>query len=376
MQIHINELASRAPYSDAERAVTSLEDARDALAEVGRWPRYAPTPLRELPGMASELGLAKVWMKDESQRLGQNSFKSLGGAYAATLKVSDMADKQNIVLCTATEGNHGRSVAYAAQRLGCKAVIFMQEHALDYKVAAIEALGATVIRSPGNYDDSVVIAAAAAEKNGWLLISDTNDASDRTVHHVMHGYGIMALELLDQFEPARFPTHVFLQAGVGGLAAGVIGVLSEKLGAARPQFVVVEPETAACVLASAREGRPAQLKGDVSTVMQMLAVGNASPAAWPILSIRADAFITVRDDEAIRIRQRLLMGEFGLTSHDIGLSGVAGLTGLHTLIGHSSEAAERLGLGPDSRVLVFGTEAGPTTATATAPADEQAALQR
>lgn len=374
MRIHINELTSHAPYSAAEQAVTSIEDARAALAEVRQWPGYAPTPLRNLAGSATELGLAAVWMKDESHRLGQNSFKSLGGAYAATLKVRGANDKQNIVLCTATEGNHGRSVAYAAQRLGCKAVIFMQEHALDYKIAAIEALGATVIRSPGNYDDSVVIAAQAAEKNGWLLISDTNDASDRTVHHVMHGYGIMALELLDQLDPADFPTHVFLQAGVGGLAAGVIGVLSEKFGADRPHFVVVEPATAACVLASAKEGRPAQLQGDVSTVMQMLAVGNASPAAWPILSTRTDAFITVRDEAAIRMRERLLAGELSETPHDIGLSGVAGLTGLHALIQSLPDVARQLRLGPDSRVLVFGTEAGPADVGGAVREDEDVTI--
>jgi Threonine dehydratase len=374
MQIHFNERASRAPYSHAEQAVTSIKDARAALAEVRGWPGYAITPLRDLSGTASELGLAKVWMKDETRRLGQNSFKSLGGAYAATMKVQKIADKRDITLCTATEGNHGLSVAYAAQRLGCKAVIFMQENALDYKVAAIEALGASVVLSPGNYDDSVVIAATAAEKNGWLLISDTNDASDRTVHHVMHGYGIMALELLEQFAPDEFPTHVFLQAGVGGLAAGVIGVLSERLGTARPHFIVVEPENAACVLASAKEGQPAQLDGDVSTVMQMLAVGNASPAAWPILSTRADAFITVRDEEAIAIRERLQSGELGIEPHDIGLSGVAGLTGLHRLVSGEPGAAERLGLGAEARVLVFGTEAGPAPRAIVADPAEQTAV--
>ncbi len=359
MRAFINPRAVRDDYSATERAVTSIAAAQAALSEIRKWPGYDVTPIRELPGSAAELGLGAVLMKDESSRLAQNSFKSLGGAYAATLKVRELAEPGNAVLCCATEGNHGRSVAFAAKRLGCRAVIFLQENALPYKIAAIEALGARVVLTPGNYDDAVLVAEQEAAQHGWLLVSDTASEGDRTVHHVMQGYGVMALELQDQFARQDFPTHVVVQAGVGGLAAGVIGVLSEILGDRRPTFIIAEPENAACLFESAIDGAPATLKGNTATVMQMLAVGKASAAAWPVLARRVDAFVKVEDQEAIRIQERLATGELGLPGLNIGLSGVAGLAGLHALMTSEPAAAARLGLDRDARVLLFGTEAAP-----------------
>ncbi len=359
MRAFINSKAVRDSYSAAERAVTSISAAQAALSEIRGWPGYAVTPIRTLVGSATELGLGAVLMKDESSRLNQNSFKSLGGAYAATLRVRALDDPSGAVLCCATEGNHGRSVAFAARQLGCRAVIFMQENALSYKIAAIEALGASVVQTPGNYDDAVIVAADQARRNGWLLVSDTASASDPTVNHVMHGYGVMALELHQQFAAQDFPSHVVVQAGVGGLAAGVVGVLSEIFGDKRPTFIIAEPENAACLFESAILGRPATLTGDTATVMQMLAVGKASSAAWPVLARRADAFVKVSDDEAILIQQRLAAGALGQPPLKIGLSGVAGLAGLHALMTRQPKTAEQLGLDGRARVLLFGTEAAP-----------------
>ena len=359
MRAFINPMAARDGVSAAEQMVTSIAAAEAAYSEIRHWPGYAVTPVRPLQGSAAELGLGAVLMKDESARLDQNSFKSLGGAYAATLTVRGLDDPSAAVLCCATEGNHGRSVAFAAKQLGCRAVIFMQENALPYKIAAIEALGATVVKTPGNYDDAVIVAARQAREKGWLLVSDTASGSDRTVNHVMHGYGVMALELLQQFAPDRFPTHILIQAGVGGLAAGVIGVLSESLGERRPTFIIVEPENAACLFASAVQGAPATLTGSTATVMQMLAVGKASAAAWPVLARRADAFIKVSDQDAILIQNRLATGALSQPALNIGLSGVAGLAGLHNLVVNQPETAARLGLDRQACVLVFGTEAAP-----------------
>lgn len=357
MRLVVNPVASRGAYTEQEARIISRTAAETARLEISGWPGYALTPVRPLQAIAQELGVGEVWLKDESGRLGQGSFKALGGAYATALKLRELDVAGPVTLCCATEGNHGRSVAYAAKRLGCKAVIYMSEHALDYKVAAIEALGARVMRTSGTFDDAARLAQQAAKAEGWVLISDTNDPTDLTVHRVMQGYGVMALELLEQFAGHNFPTHVFIQGGVGGLAAGVIGVFSDVLKDRRPTFIVVEPETAACLLESATRLAPSRIEGALRTQMQMLAVGEASPAAWPVLQRRADAFMAITDPPAIRVAARLNTAEGDRPPLDIGITGAASMAGLFELA-RSAELATVLRLNEEARVLVFGTEAG------------------
>jgi len=181
MKLLINPLATRDEYAPQEALVTTRLLAEEARREISQWPGYGTTPLRPLVEVASELGVAEVLLKDESGRLGQGSFKSLGGAYAAAMKLRDLAPGSRVTLACATDGNHGRSVAFAASRLGCDAVVYMHENALEYKAEAIRQLGARVVRTPGVYDDSVRMVKADAEREGWLLISDTSDPNDLTV---------------------------------------------------------------------------------------------------------------------------------------------------------------------------------------------------
>lgn len=358
MRLVINPLARRGGYSHDESLVTSHRRAVDALSEISQWPGYKVTPLRPLAAMAKDLGLAELLLKDESDRLGLGSFKSLGGAYAATLRLRKLDGQGPFTLCCATDGNHGQSVAHAAKLQGCAAFVYMHENALEYKADAIRALGATVVRVAGTYDDSVRAASQAAHDNGWLLISDTGGVDDETVQRVMQGYGVMALELISQFEGRPLPTHVMLQGGVGGLAAGLAGVLSEVYGERRPRFIVVEPETAACLFESAVRFKPSTIDGDLLTEMHMLAAGEASAAAWTILQARMDAFVAIADRTAIEAAARLNQAEPGRPALDIGITGAAGLAGLVEIM-RRPELAEVVGLNTDARVLAIGTEAGP-----------------
>lgn len=350
MRIILNPLASRDNYSGREALVICRLRAEDAYREIAQWPEYSVTPLRHLSGLAATLGIGQLYYKDESGRLGQGSFKTLGGAYAATLKLRTLQPPQSITLCCATDGNHGRSVAFAARRHGCGCVVFMHEHAPKDKEVAIAELGARVVRLAGTYDDSVRYAREVAITKGWILVPDTSDNPlDPTTRHVIQGYGVMVLEVLRQLEDCPKPTHVFVQAGVGGLAAAVAGILAELYGQTRPRFVVVEPDSAACLLESALQGKPSKVGGNLRTVMEMLSTGEASQVAWPILERRADVFLTIGDAVAIETTRKIG------AQIDVGVSGAAGLAGLVELLRHR-EAADMVGLKADSRILVFGTE--------------------
>jgi diaminopropionate ammonia-lyase len=233
----------------------------------------------------------------------------------------------------------------------------MHENAPAVKEAAIVALGARVIRVAGTYDDSVRHARKVAARNGWALVADTSDdALDPTTCHVIQGYGVMVLEAIEQMETFGPASHVFVQAGVGGLAAAVAGILADTYGANRPRVIVVEPEAAACLLDSALHGAPTKVSGDLRTAMEMLSTGEASPVAWPVLQARADAFMAIDDAAALEA-----VGALSSNSHEVhlnvGVSGAAGVAGLVELLKHP-ESAAILGLHAASRILVFGTEQG------------------
>jgi diaminopropionate ammonia-lyase len=353
MRVVLNPLASREPYRTEEAAIVSKALALQAQAEIGSWPDYAATPLRSLDGLARELGVERLLYKDESDRLHQGSFKILGGAYAAAVKLRGERNMDRITLCCATDGNHGRAVAFAAMRHGCRCVVFMHEQASAAKAAAIEELGARVVRVPGTYDDAVHRARVSAAEHGYLLIADTSeDERDPTTRLVMQGYGVMVLEILQQLRNEAPPTHVILQAGVGALAAGVAGVLAEVYGKQRPMIIVVEPDSAACLLASALHGAPMKVGGDLLTAMEMLSAGEVSPVAWPILQRRVDVFVSIADQAALAATRLLSEQPLEL---NVGVSGAAGIAGLMELRAHAP-IASALRLDGAARVLTFGTE--------------------
>jgi diaminopropionate ammonia-lyase len=339
---------------------------RRAKREIASWPGYEPTPLVELPEAARELGLARVAWKDESRRFGLRSFKALGGAYAvlrllqaelarrgvannasgAELEAGAFREAARAITVTcATDGNHGRSVAWGAQRFGCRCVIFVHENVSPGRRDAIARFGAEVREVAGTYDDSVREAQRAADREAWFVISDTSyPGYTEPPRDVMQGYRLMAEEALDQFGPA--PTHAFVPGGVGGVAAAVSAQLRSLHGVGATRLAVVEPERAACLYESAVAGEPRVVAGELDTVMAGLACGEPSLLAWQELERGAHAFLAV-PDTAVGEAMRWLAAR----GVEAGESAVASLIGLAL-----AARGGTLGLGMASRVLLFGTE--------------------
>lgn len=368
-----NALGSRdKPWTDAQDAILSDAALAEARRVISSWEGYVPTPLVALPGLAAKAGVAALHLKDESPRFGIGSFKALGGAYAVAKVLARAASEQagsdvtaeevasgavrdlvsGLTVTCATDGNHGRSVAWGAQRFGCRAVIFIHETVSDGRAAAIARYGAEVRRVPGDYDDSVRIAAETASSEGWFVVSDTSWGGYMDVpRHVMQGYEIMAVEAFEALEQP--PTHIFLQTGVGGMAAAVTALARRRWGAARPVIVLADPEGAACWAESYAAGTPAPAKGEVETMQAGLACGEVSLLAWEILKDHGDWVITV-PDAAIPAAMRLLASpESGDPPVVAGESAVAGLV---ALLNADTTTRAALDLTPDSRVLVFSTE--------------------
>src|SRR5215813_10643907 len=363
------------PYAADERAaILSLAALACAKCEIMAWPGYKPTPLHLLPKLAAQAEIGAILYKDEAERFGLGSFKALGGAYAVfKLLRKAIWERYNIIASTldltsgryadvtsritvtcATDGNHGRSVAWGAHTFGCQCVIYIPKTVSAGRCQAIAAYGAEIRRFAGTYDDGVRRAASDAAAQGWTVVSDTAYEGYTDVpRDVMQGYSLMVEEALAQ--ASALPSHVFVQGGVGGLAAGVCSYLWERYGAARPRFVIVEPEKADCFYRSAVAGRPTPAEGALDTIMAGLACGEVSPLAWQILEIGADAFMTIDDEAAVDCMRLLADGRFGDGAVVAGESAVAGLAGL-LMASADADARFRLDLGRDSRILVFGTE--------------------
>lgn len=335
---------------------------------------YRPTPLVLMPALAGASGVASIHVKDEGQRLGLSSFKALGGAYAVASLVLAAAGRRlgrrlaaaelvspavgavaaDMTVTCATDGNHGRSVAWGARNAGCRAVIFIHAGVSQSRADAMAAFGAEMRRIDGSYDDSVRIAADAAAREGWTVVSDTSwEGYESIPLTVMQGYTAMIAEALDTL--AEPPTHIFVQAGVGGMAASVAAYASQRLGPLVPKFVVVEPERAACLFASARAGRPVTIPHDRPTVMAMLECATPSPIGFEILAALVDGFVTLGEEQAIQA-MRLLADPPGSDRPIVaGESGGTGLAGFLACM-RDPDARSHLGLGPMSRILVFNSE--------------------
>jgi diaminopropionate ammonia-lyase len=363
----------------AGQPVLDLAGRAAALAEIRSWPGYAPTPLVALPGLAAAAGVAAIAFKDEGGRFGLGSFKALGGAYAvarllirhlaasglhatsADLVAGRFADlTRGITVTCATDGNHGRSVAWGAARFGCRAVIYIHETVSEGRAAAIARYGAEVRRVRGTYDDAVRRAAEDAAREGWTVVSDTSWPGYADIpRDVMDGYRVMAEEALGQWREAVQagpPTHVFAPGGVGGVAAAIAAELALAFGqAAMPTLVVVEPDRADCLLRSAEAGCPVAVPGALDTVMAGLACGEVSLLAFDELLWRAHAFMAVPDEVVAPSMRLLADGVAGDPPVVAGESAVAVLGGLILARGDGAASAA-LGLGPASRVLLFGTE--------------------
>ncbi|MEE9299776.1 MAG: diaminopropionate ammonia-lyase [Alphaproteobacteria bacterium] len=373
-----NPLAERkGPYGPAQARVLDLAGFEAARREITSWPGYAPTPLIPLDGLAARAGLGRIWYKDESRRFGLGSFKALGGAYAvyrllaadvakATARPSVAASElvgrthrkitEAVTVCCATDGNHGRSVAWGAQSFGCNCVIYISTFVSEGRKRAMEAYDAKVVRIDGNYDDSVREAAVQAARQGWFVISDTSYEGYTAIpRDVMQGYVVMADEAIEQLPANERPSHIFVQGGVGGLAAAVLARFWQLDGAGRPRFVVVEPEAAACIYASLSAGKPVAVGGSLETVMAGLSAGEVSILAWELLKPGVDDVMTVEDAAASELMRLLARGEGPDPPIVAGESGVAGLAGALAACADPDLSAA-FGLDERASILVFGTE--------------------
>lgn len=380
----LNPKAIRRPYPADLRAILSVRQAAQSRALLSTWHRFdrPVTPIHAMPDLADELGVGQVLIKDESVRSALGSFKVLGAPVALVQLILRQFPERNFepqallagehaqalaefTVISATDGNHGRALAAAAQSIGCRCVIVLHAHVSVEREQAIAAFGARIIRITGNYDDSVQEAALLADRHGWIVVSDTSyDGYQDIPRDVMQGYGIIAAEALEALGASEHGcpfSHVVLQGGVGGLAAGVASYLWERYGEARPTMIVVEPTQADCLYQSARAGRAAKASGSVDSLMAGLACGETSPLAWRFLEGCIDAFMTIEDAEAVDAMRRLANGSARDMPLVAGESAVAGLAGLLRLMASQDQCAG-VGLDRHSRVLLISTEG------ATAPA--------
>ncbi|MFM9924653.1 diaminopropionate ammonia-lyase [Variovorax sp. H27-G14] len=367
----INKNAVRAAYPRELQRILCIAEARRTRDWLSAWPMLAkqPTPLWSLPDTAQALGVAGVCAKDESKRSTLGSFKALGAPAAlvrlvlrahpawdpkAVLLGAHAAALRGQVVISATDGNHGRALAAAAQGAGMRCVIVLHRQVSLERESAIAAFGAEIVRTQGNYDASVTHAAALAQAHGWQVVSDTSYAGYEDIpRDVMQGYGTLVDEVFEQGE-APF-THVVVQGGVGGLAAGVASYFWERQGTQRPTLIVAEPRQADCLLQSALSGQPAHATGTVDSVMAGLACGESSPLAWRFLQPSVDVFMTIEDDDAIDAMRRLARGSARDVPIESGESGAAGLAALRVLALSPAHRAQA-GLDAHSRVLLINTE--------------------
>jgi len=358
-----------------------IEIARKARAFHRGIPDYSATALRSLPQLAHMLGVGGIYIKDEAQRLVLNSFKVMGGSFAVhnlikkklgetkDLTFSYLKSEEckkrlgKIVFASATDGNHGRGLAWVCNELGYECHIYVHSETSQPRIDAIKKYGATVTVCKGNYDDAVRQVVIDAEKNGWEVVSDTSwDGYTEIPTWIMEGYGTILLEAQEQFTGVGIvkPTHVFVQAGVGALAAATVGFYSALFPNDPPKFVIVEPDKAPCIFESIKAGdnKCHSVKGDLDTIMAGLACGDPSPIAFDILNANADVFVSMPDYVAargMRILSCPLKGDPFVVS---GESGAVPLGALFTLKNANcpEDLAKALALDENSNILMINTE--------------------
>lgn len=369
---------------DTNLAIMSIEEGEKARAFHQSFPQYEVTPLTELPLMADYLGLGTLFVKDESYRFGLNAFKVLGGSYSMAKYVAQKLGKDvseltydvftsealrkefgQATFFTATDGNHGRGVAWAAKRLGQKAVIFMPKGTTETRLKNIEKEGATVTIEELNYDDCVrkAVAEAAKVDNGVVVQDTAWDGYEEIPSWIMQGYGTMALEAGDQLkEKGVMPTHIFVQAGVGSLAGAVTGYFTNlyKDAPVKPKIIVVEAQAADCLYqgALAGDGKPRIVGGDLQTIQAGLACGEPNTISWDILRNHVDVFVSAPDwvaELGMRMTAAPLKGDKPIVSGESGAVPFGTVAAIMTMDAYK-ELRDELGLGKDSKVLCFSTE--------------------
>lgn len=359
---------------------------REAAAEARAFHRqidgYRETPLAGLPALAKKLGVKGIYVKDESQRFSLNAFKGLGGSYAmfrilcgrlgldpAATTLEELLREENrekisrAVFVTATDGNHGRGVSWAGKIFGCQVHVYMPAGSVEARAEAIRRAGpAQVSITDMNYDDTVQLALEQSRRHGWYLIQDTAwDGYEQIPSWIIQGYLTMAAEALEQMRAVKAaPTHVFLQAGVGAMAGGVLGYLAQCLGGDKPTAVIVEPEAANCIFRSAKanDGAAHTVEGSPVTIMAGLNCQTPCKITWPVLRDYAEFYLSCPDYAAAH-GMRVYAAAVGEDQVVVsGESGAATMGALSLLLSREElrDVRDEMGLTEDSVILLFNTE--------------------
>ena len=329
----------------------SKKEIDDAYLSIKEWNGYSPTPLINLNKLSQELDLNKIFYKDESKRFDLKSFKALGGAYAVE-KISK--GNKNIVVSTATAGNHGRSVAWGAKRLGLKCKIFISEFVSNARGQAMANLGAEVIKVKGNYENSLIECIKQSTENGWQIVQDVAwDNYLLVPKYTMAGYSVMMKEIVDQLDNNEI-THIILQAGVGGMAGAMIAGIARYL-TNIPITIVVEPDSAACVLESIKSGKIKKIDIKRESLMGGMSCGEVSLVPWEILKNSVKYCISLPDDNIAKTMRLLGNGSF---SDEKIIAGENSAPGVISLIAscEDQKIKKDLNLNSHSNVLIIGCE--------------------
>ena len=331
-------------------SVLSKNEIDSAYKVISNWENYSSTPLENLNKLSLELVLKKIFYKDESKRFHLKSFKALGGAFAVE-KISK--GKKNIVISSATAGNHGRSVAWGAKRLNLKCKIFVSQYVSKTRVHEIEKFGAEVIRVKGNYEDSLKECKKQSKKNNWKIVQDVSTKDYKYIPQLtMAGYSIIIKEISKQTN--HYITHIFVQAGVGGLAAGVVAGVA-KYFKRIPKIIVVEPNRADCVLQSVKANKLKKIKIKKESIMGGMSCNEMSLVPWQILKKTSNYCVSVADKNVAKTTAMLKdrkLSKGSIVGGECATPGIIALIGL----ANNPKAKKLLDLNKDSNILVIGCE--------------------
>ena len=331
--------------------ILSSEDIDEAYKTISSWNNYASTPLISLNKLNEKLKLNKIFYKDESKRFHLKSFKALGGAYAVE-KIIKGNDKK--VISTATAGNHGRSVAWGSQKNGLECKIFISEFVSESRAEVMRNFGADVIRVKGNYEDSLNECIKQSNQNNWQIVQDVAWEDYKLVPKLtMAGYSVMMKEISEQIKNEKI-SHVILQAGVGGMAAAMVAGIVRYLDYI-PQIIIVEPDSAACVLESIKKGKIEKISIDKESIMGGMSCGEVSLVPWEILKNSVHYCVTISDDYISKTIKYLANNQFSdekIIGGECSTPGIASLVGLS----NNDEVRKTISLNEDSCVLLFGCE--------------------
>ena len=349
-----SEFIDNKSYSfDKDKILKSIsqDDIDEAYNTISKWEGYSPTPLLSLNKLSKELNLKNIFYKDENKRFDLKSFKALGGAYAVE-KVTK--GNKDIVVATATAGNHGRSVAWGARRLGLKCKIFISEFVSEARGQAMSDLGADVVKVKGNYEQSLIECIKQSTDNNWQIVQDVAWKDYMVVpKYTMAGYSVMMKEIIDQINNEKI-THIILQAGVGGMAGAMVAGIARYLDNV-PVTIVVEPDSAACVLESIKTGKIEKIDIKRESLMGGMSCGEVSLVPWEILKNSVKYCISLPDDDIAKTMR--LLGNSTFSEHPI-IAGENSAPGVIGLIASYEDQIikQKLQLDENSNVLIIGCE--------------------